>query len=29
MRNEETEFVVTFNSNVISIDILQEIDIVK
>lgn len=29
MRNEETVFVVTFHSNVISIDILQEIDIVK
>ena len=29
MRNEEIEFVVTFNSNVITIDILQEIDLVK
>lgn len=29
MRNEETEFVVTFDSNVIIIDILQEIDLVK
>lgn len=30
MRNEETEFIITmYNSNAVTIDILQEIDLVK